>query len=206
MMDRTEKMVACGLAVALSVVLHLARVFELPQGGSITLGGAVPIWIVARRYGLAAGLSAGAGTGLLLLMLQGKVLHPLQAVLDYPLAYGMLGLAALTPHAEWGAGISCLARYACHVTSGVVFFASSAPPSLDPRLYSLLYNLFMLPDMAVAQVMFQVLRLQAPQLFNEAPGQKPEVWRVPPVTIAFLVAGFLVFGWAFWRIFAQLPR
>lgn len=205
MMDRTEKMVACGLAVALSVVLHLVRVFELPQGGSITLGSAVPIWIVARRYGLASGLSAGAGTGLVLLMLQGKAVHPLQAVLDYPLAYGMLGLAALTPHAEWGAGLSCLARYACHVTSGVVFFASAAPKSLDPTLYSLLYNLFLLPDMAVAQILMQMLRLQAPQLFNEAPREKAEGWRLPPVTILFLVAGLLVFGWAFWRIFSQLP-
>src|SRR5687767_669825 len=101
-MDRTEKMVACALAIALSVVLHLVRVFELPQGGSITLGSAVPIWIVARRYGLGAGLTAGAGTGLLLLLLQGKVYHPVQALLDYPIAYATLGLAALTRHAELG--------------------------------------------------------------------------------------------------------
>jgi thiamine transporter len=203
--DRTQRMVACAMAISLSVVLHLIRIFELPQGGSITLGSAVPIWIVARRFGLASGLVTGAGTGLLLLMLQGKAVHPAQAILDYPIAYAALGLAALTPRAEMGAGLSCIARYACHVTSGVVFFASAAPASLDPKLYSLLYNLFMLPDMAVALAIFQLLRIQAPQLLGDPPQRKDAPRGAPVGMIVFLIAGLIVFGWAVVRIRQQLP-
>lgn len=202
---RVEAMVATSLAIALSVLLHFFRVFELPQGGSITAGSVVPIWIVARRYGLRSGLMAGIGTGLLLLLLQGKVVHPAQAILDYPVAYGVLGLAALTPRATFGAGLSCLVRYAVHVTSGVVFFSSMAPAAVDPKLYSLLYNLLhQLPDMAVALGIFNLVRAARPELLAEPPQAESKPGKIRIAGLLVALVGFGLCAAAMSRILPYL--
>jgi thiamine transporter len=197
---RTEAMVATSLAIALSVLLHFFRI-GLPHGGSITLGSMVPIWIVARRYGLRSGLMAGIGTGLVRMLLAPKILHPLQGLLDYPIAYGVLGLAAIPPSAAFGASLSCLVRYAVHVTSGVVFFGSMAPAALDPLMYSLLYNLsYWLPDMAVALGIFSLVRRTRPEMLAEpAPAEsKPARPRIAGLLVVLL--GFGLCAAAMWRI------
>ncbi len=128
------------LTVALTLVLSELKLWQMPQGGSVTLD-SLPVVLFALRWGLARALTTGAVAGLLQLLLGGVVLHPLQAVLDYPLAYGILGLAALTPsRPRWGALIASGAQLLCHVASGLLFFSSYAPQGTSPLVYSLVYN------------------------------------------------------------------
>ncbi|MDD4160570.1 MAG: energy-coupled thiamine transporter ThiT, partial [Synergistaceae bacterium] len=80
------------LCIALSIALSFIKLFALPQGGSVSLG-MLPIFIFAIRRGGAAGVSAGLAVGLLRLFLGGYVVHPIQALLDYPVASALLGTA-----------------------------------------------------------------------------------------------------------------
>ena len=91
-----------GVAIALAAVLSwLAQAFPLrmPQGGSFGLE-MLPILFIAVRRGVLPGIVAGALFGLLQLTgIAGTpyIYHPLQALLDYPLAFGALGLAGFMP-------------------------------------------------------------------------------------------------------------
>lgn len=173
---RSEVLVACGMATGLSVVLHSCRLFMLPHGGSVTLASALPIWVVARRYGLRAGFAAGACTGIASFLINPVVVHPLQPLLDYPLAFGMLGLAALTRSPGLGAALSTVARFAVQVASGLVFFAHTFPKAFDPLAWSMIYNLYLLPDMVIALALLRAVQARAPQLLGISPesqGEKP---------------------------------
>jgi len=147
-----------GVAIALAAVLHLVKLWEMPQGGSITLGTMVPLFIVALRRGPTVGVLAGALYGIF----EGWVLsggkffyHPVQVILDYPLAFGLLGVAGFFPrYPAFGVAVGATARYVSHVISGVVFFSQYAPKGQPVWLYSLGYNAaFLGPDFVVAIVL-----------------------------------------------------
>lgn len=156
--SNTQSVVEAALCIALAVVFSRLRLFRLPQGGSVTLE-IVPLLVYAMRWGLCKGIGAGAVAGLLQYVLGGYVIHPVQGLLDYPLAYAALGLAALGgEHVFAGILIAVAARIVCHVASGVVFFASYAPAGTHPLVYSLLYNGgFMAANMAIAMVLVPLI-------------------------------------------------
>lgn len=139
------------LAAALALALSYLRLWRMPQGGSITLEN-VPLLIFALRWGFKAGFGAGAVAGILQLILGGYVVHPVQALLDYPLAFAVLSFAALVKRPMWaGLVLGSGARFVCHVLSGVVFFASYAPEGTNVWLYSSIYNgSFMLPSLVLS--------------------------------------------------------
>jgi len=126
----------------------------MPQGGSVTLEN-VPLLIFALRWGVRHGIGAGAVAGLIQLMLGGYVVHPIQALLDYPLAFGALGLAGTVRKPLWiGLTLGSAMRLLCHVLSGVVFFGSYAPEGTNVWLYSTIYNgSFMLPNLLLACIL-----------------------------------------------------
>ncbi len=165
-----------GVAIALAAVLSwIAQAFPLrmPQGGSFGLE-MLPILFIALRRGVVPGVVAGGLFGLLQLIgVAGTpyIYHPLQAVLDYPLAFAALGLAGLVPvGTPAGArGVAQLtgavalgtgARLACHFLSGLIFFAEYAPAWEASWLYSITYNLlYLLPSAVVtAVVLWPLLR------------------------------------------------
>ncbi len=160
----TRILVEASLSVALAVTLSYVKIFRMPQGGSITLEN-VPLLLFSLRYGVKFGLGAGAVAGLLQLMLGGYVAHPAQAVLDYPLAFAVLGLAGLLKDHHWvGITLGTVARLACHVASGVLFFASYAPVGQSPFLYSLIYNgSYMVPNMVLSILMITALWKRLPK-------------------------------------------
>ena len=140
------------IAVSLTIVLSYLKVWQLPQGGSVTLEN-VPLLLFALRNGGRAGLLAGFLAGTLQILLGGYVVHPLQGLLDYPLAFAALGLAGFFPGRWMVPGIltAGVARFLFHVLSGVVFFASYAPEGTPVWLYSVLYNgTFLLPSIGIA--------------------------------------------------------
>ena len=141
-----------GVAVALAAVLGQLRLFMMPQGGSVSLE-ALPILFVAVRRGVVPGATAGLLYGLLQLVLPGAfVYHPLQAALDYPLAFAALGVAGLIDVRGWRtlavavfAGFA--ARFCFHFASGAIYFASYAPEWENWWLYSATYNLlYLVPE------------------------------------------------------------
>jgi thiamine transporter len=165
-----------GVAVALAAVLSwIAQAFPLrmPQGGSFGLE-MLPILFIAVRRGVVPGVVAGGLFGLLQLAGVGGapyIYHPVQAALDYPLAFAGLGLAGLVPIGELRGprGVARLAaavtvgtgaRFVCHFLSGLIFFAEYAPAWEAPWLYSITYNLlYLLPSAVVtALVLWPLLR------------------------------------------------
>jgi thiamine transporter len=158
MKPNVKIMVEGALAAALTVALSYVKLWEMPQGGSITLE-AIPLLVYSLRRGVRSGVGAGAVAGLLQLLLGGYIVHPVQAVLDYPLAFAALGLAGAFRKPLWaGTVLGSLARFACHVLSGAVFFGSYAPKGTNVWIYSLTYNgSYMLPNLVIAVVVVYLL-------------------------------------------------
>lgn len=164
---RTRRLVESGIAVALSAALGLVKVYQLPQGGSITAGSMVPVFYLSLRWGARTGVVAGALLGLVNFVLEPVFVHPAQFLLDYPLAFGVLGVAGLFRKLPWlGVVAGGAGRFLSHYLSGVVFFAQYAPRGTSPWVYSAVYNgSYMLPEVVVSVVLtLLVLRaLPAPE-------------------------------------------
>lgn len=133
------------LMIALAMVLSAIKIFTMPQGGTVTLFGLLPIVICAYLLGTRSGVMAGVCVGLITLIFDPYVIHPIQLIVDYPLAFGSMGLAGLLRNKKNGLvtgyilGIFC--RYLCAVISGVVFFGEYAPEGFSALTWSLWYNL-----------------------------------------------------------------
>lgn len=159
MQERTRTLVEIALTVALCAVLNYVKIWQMPQGGSISLD-MLPIIVLALRRGSRVGVLAGVIFGCVDAALDPQVVHPIQFLLDYPVAFGLVGLAGLFAPA-WasavsagdtrrgiltavipGTAVGAAGRFAAHVVSGVVFFAMYAPEGQPVWLYSMLYNSF----------------------------------------------------------------
>jgi len=128
------------LCIALSIALSFIKLFALPQGGSVSLG-MLPIIIFALRRGGTSGIFAGLAVGLLKLFLGGYIVHPVQALLDYPVANALIGTAGyFRANKYFGVGVATLLNLFATVLSGVVFFSEYAPEGMNVWLYSFLYN------------------------------------------------------------------
>ncbi len=151
-----KEMSFCAMAMALAMVTSFIKFASLPFGGSITLFSMFFIALIGYIYGFRIGIVTGMAYGLLGLVTGPYIYHPVQVLLDYPLAFGMLGLAGLFTAKRHGliAGyaLGVFGRFIMHVISGYIFFASSAPEGMHPLIYSLGYNAtYILPE-AVATV------------------------------------------------------
>src|SRR5215472_429281 len=131
--------------IALAVVLDSLRFYTLPQGGSITAGEMVPILFLALRRGAKVGIFAGAVLGIIDLYFEYFVVSPFSFLLDYPVAYGALGLAGLFKQrgvavSGVGVAVAVACRFLSHFVSGVIFYSSNAPAGTSPIVYSAAYN------------------------------------------------------------------
>lgn len=130
-----------GIALALATILKMLRLYHFPQGGSITLGSMIPILIIAFMYGPQVGYLTGFLYGIITLIIDPSILHPVQVLFDYPLPFMALGLAGIFKEKRLlGTAIAVFVRFMCHFISGVAFFGSFAPKGLSPVIYSLLVN------------------------------------------------------------------
>ena len=59
MNQKTKKLVVSALMLALSFVLSLIKIYELPWGGSVTLFSMLPIILVGYMYGNTWGIFNG---------------------------------------------------------------------------------------------------------------------------------------------------
>ena len=141
----TVKLTTTALLVALAMILDQIKLFEMPQGGSVTLFGTLPIIALGYLLGTRWGLLGGAVTGFLNLIFGGYVIHPAQMILDYIIAYAVMGLSGLVRSRKNGLTkgylLGVLCRYICAVLSGVIFFAEYAPENFNALTWSLWYNI-----------------------------------------------------------------
>lgn len=132
------------IAIAIAFVLSQIKILPMPQGGTITPFSMLFIIIIGYFFGVKTGVLAGVVYGLLQLAFGGWVMHPVQLLLDYPLAFGALGLSGLFSNQKHGLVtgviVGTLGRFFFHFLSGIIFFASYAPEGWNPWIYSLWYN------------------------------------------------------------------
>lgn len=158
----TKIITQIGIALALSTVLSLLKIYQLPQGGSVTFGDMIPILLIALFYGPEMGFLTGFLYGIITLMINPYILQPIQVLFDYPLPFMALGLVGFFRN-KWllGTIISIFARFLCHFISGVVFFASYAPKGTSPVIYSIVYNAsFLSIDAIICIVIMSVLPIK----------------------------------------------
>jgi len=161
-----QEMAEMGIAVALGVALSYVSkaIWSMPMGGTLELG-IIPVLYIALKWGSRDGFIVGLALGLVSLATDPYFVHPIQILLDYPLpglALGLAGLPVFRTAGNWWKGVLAggLVRYAFHVISGLVFFATAAPTwHMSPFLYSLAYNAaYVAPSMAIALLALTPLR------------------------------------------------
>lgn len=165
MNTNTKTRILCegSVCIALSIALSY---FKIPIGFSFGgFGGSidlvmVPLIIFAYRNGLGWGVGAGFAFGTLKYFIAGgTAISWVSLLLDYSVAYAMVGLAGILKHKNLPASafIGCAGRFIIHFISGVTVYAQYMPESFlehamtSPFVYSLLYNgTYMLPNTVIA--------------------------------------------------------
>lgn len=151
----SRKIANASMCIAIAFVLSCIKVYKMPQGGSITPASMLPLVAFSVACGPLQGAIVGCAYGLLGLIQDPYVIHPIQLLVDYPLASGALALGGLVcfipmkKHFKLPVAVllGALGRYLMAVLSGTVFFAEYAPVGQTALAYSLIYNLSYLgPD------------------------------------------------------------
>ncbi len=152
-----EVAIFSALALALDFICGLYLSFAWLNGGSISIA-MVPIFIMCYRWGPKGGFLTALLTGTLQIF-WGYIFHPVQVILDYPLAYLSCGVASLLfnqvknnkgfiRHLYICLGIlaGCTLRLAFATLSGCLFFET-------PLWGSVVYNgTYLLPSMVLCMI------------------------------------------------------
>ena len=140
----TKQLVFSAVAIALAFVTSNIKLFKMPMGGSITLFSMFFITLIGYWYGPVIGILTGVSYGLLQMFIDPYIVSLPQLLVDYPLAFGALGISGFFRNKKQSlitgyiAGV--LGRYFFAVLSGVIFFGMYAPETMSPLTYSLAYN------------------------------------------------------------------
>jgi len=149
-------LVKTAILLAVAFVLNHVILFKMPQGGSVTAFSMLAMFLVGYLFGPRQGILAGMAYGLLDLVLNPYVVHPMQIFLDYPLAFGAIGIGGLLRNNKLGiiSGylLGVLGRYLVVVLSGIIFWGEYAAEGFNAVSWSFFYNMtYILPE-AVATV------------------------------------------------------
>jgi len=130
------------------------------------------IALPAVWFGPAAGIAAGVARGLLDLVIKPEIYHPAQVLLDYPLAFGVIGFAGFFGKYKYGllSGflVGAALRFVASSLSGFIFFAAYAPEGVHPLLYSAGYNAsYILPEAVVTCIIISIPAVRT--LLNKIP-------------------------------------
>lgn len=120
----------------------------------------VPLLWFSLRRGLRAGLEASTVYGLVHMALPGSyIVDPVQALLDYPIAFAALGLAgAFRKYPLFGVSVGITGRFLAHFASGVWFFSIWAPAGIHPAVHSAIYNgSFLLIELVISALIILII-------------------------------------------------
>lgn len=175
MNQRNQKLfilVECAAMIALSTVLSLVKVVQMPLGGSVTLFSMLPVCFISIRHGMKWGLGSAFIYSVGQFFLGGSLGWGLDlttlvicALLDYIIAYTVLGLSGMfakkgSVGIVSGTVMAVTLRFVCHFLSGVTIWKRLKPWELFgktfenmPVLYSFCYNgFYMIPEIVFTTV------------------------------------------------------
>lgn len=142
-----RELVISGIACALTVLLSSIYI-PLPTGAVVSIGGKLPLILVALLLDHRLGILSGWLSGILCLILvpAWAPVHWAQVFCEHLVCLSCLGYAGIFGADTKGkvlAGVSLamLLNLAGHVISGAVFFAAYAWEGWNVYAYSLVYNL-----------------------------------------------------------------
>ncbi len=159
----TRTIAYAAVCIALSFALSYVGL-HLPQGGSVTFASLLPLMVYSYMFGVKKGVFAGFIYGILQAIQDPWIIHPAQFLLDYPIAFSMIGFAGLFANIKkfdrmpqlrfaLGAITASVLRYISHVFSGVFAFSAYAiDAGMGAWVYSLAYNSFVFADIAIVIV------------------------------------------------------
>lgn len=180
-----EVAIFTALALLLDIIPGLS--FKIwAMGGSISFA-MIPVFIVAFRWGLKGGLVCGLLWGILQVAVgTAYILHPLQGLIEYGLAFTVLGFAgvfakqvqeavkegktkAYLSYITLGVLLGSSLRFIAHYFAGIVFF-ESAIEGQPVWIYSLVYNIsYMLPSFILCTgIVFFLFNKQPKTLLKDA--------------------------------------
>ena len=160
---KVRALVESAMMVALSTVLSIFKIIEMPYGGSVTIASMLPMIILAYRHGVLWGLGSGAVYAVLQQLLGLNSLSYVTGwqsvvaviMLDYIVAFTVVGLGGVFRKfvkeqrgaLALGALLVTVLRYICHVISGATVWAGLSIPDSAALIYSIGYNAtYMLPE------------------------------------------------------------
>lgn len=157
----TKQLVYSAVAIALAIVCSMIKFSSLPMGGSITLFSMLFIVLIGYWYGPSVGIMTAVAYGFLQFVLEPIFYTLPQMLIDYPLAFGALGLAGFFHKKKFGLQIGyivgVLGRYVFAVISGYVFFGAYAPEGTPAIVYSLTYNAtYIVPEAIVTLILISI--------------------------------------------------
>lgn len=150
----TKQLVYSAVAIALAMVCSMIKFANLPMGGSVTLFSMLFITLIGYWYGPSVGLMTAVAYGLLQFVIEPIFYTLPQMLVDYPLAFGALGLSGFFYKKKYGLQIGYVAgvigRYIFAVISGFIFFGQYAPEGTPAIVYSITYNATYIVPEAIA--------------------------------------------------------
>ncbi len=155
------------IAIALATVIATWLKFKIPfwiNGGSITLFSMLIICMVGYWYGPKVGLTAALAYGVLQFITGPYFVHPLQVLLDYPLAFGALGLSGFFYKNKNGLTIGyvvgVLGRLICHSISGAIFYTEyvgSLSDNMAALWGGIVYNMsYIVPEAILTLILINI--------------------------------------------------
>ena len=151
----------CAVMLALAFALSMAKLYEMPLGGSVTVGSMLPIMMIGIKYGPKIGVGTAflySVTQALQALASGNVFPYCETgttlvvciLFDYIVPFTVLGLSGIfmkcssirteEVRAYIGMAATVVVRFLCHFITGVVIWKQWAPEGMGKYLYSFLYN------------------------------------------------------------------
>lgn len=163
--QKNRRIAESALMIALSTVLSVLPVVNLPFGGSVTLFSQVPVILVSYRYGVKWGIKTGLVFAVIQMItgfenfsyVSGIAAYAVLAMADYIVAFSVLGTGGMFKNKlknqavclAFGSAVVTSVRFLCHFISGVTIWKAYAG-DLPVWRYSLVYNgSFMIPELII---------------------------------------------------------
>ena len=163
--NKTKQLVFSAMAIALATVISVViKLPSLPNGGSTTLFSMLIVCLIGYWYGPVTGLIGAFAYGVLQFITGPYVVHPAQVLLDYPLAFGALGLSGFFSNKKngliTGFLVGTFGRFFFHMVSGLIFYTTyvdSFSGNAAAIWASTVYNLsYILPEVILTLVLLAV--------------------------------------------------
>lgn len=207
--NKTSTLVECAIMIALGTILSLIKLYEMPWGGSITVASMLPLVIIGYRHGIKWGIFSSVVFSILQMLLGGSTITAaflpgegqmvwylalIMVILDYFLAYSLVGLSGLFTNRDkpsrslaLGAFVGTFARFVMHFISGWIlwgawaasffegfdattggtvgqFFVSTFSGEMLSCMYSLFYNALYMVPEIIITVILAVIVGRIPQI------------------------------------------